>query len=256
MKPVDDLSKAARSALREYKAAHTPSRAGSEQALLNIQRRLSEGQTQIDWDPSDAPAPSNGAPSSAALGKWVAISGVVVVVATAALFVTVDDAPPVTRAPTAGSGGTRVDMPPPADSVETVVAPPSTSAREVPTSELRKPVEAKRTTPKPSAHEKRSIAPEPEPSSASTLREEMALLSRGQAAFNGGNYDAALAAFDEHRSRFPSGALASERELKRIATLCRMGRTAEARTAADSYARRRPGSPSATKALSICAEAP
>jgi hypothetical protein len=256
MKTVDDLSKAARSALHEYKAAHTPSRAGSEQALLEVQRRLSAGQTQIDWDPRDAPGPGNGAPSSAALGKWLAISGVVVVVATTAFFLTVVDAPLMTRAPTAGSDSTRVDTPLPAESVETIVAPLPESAREVPTSEVPKPVETRRTTPKPSAHERRSIAPEPEPSSASTLREEMALLSRGQAAFNEGNHDAALAAFDEHRSRFPSGALASERELKRIATLCRMGRTAEARTAADSYASRRPGSPSARKALSICAEAP
>jgi outer membrane protein assembly factor BamD (BamD/ComL family) len=84
----------------------------------------------------------------------------------------------------------------------------------------------------------------------------MSLLSRGQAALNAGDYQNALGAFDEHRTRFPLGALASERELKRIATLCRMGRKAEARAAAERYAKRHPGSPSAEKARRICGEAP
>ncbi len=52
----------------------------------------------------------------------------------------------------------------------------------------------------------------------------------------------ALALTEEHRRRFPSGALAQEREVIAIEALSRLGQTAEAKSRGSDFARRYPGS--------------
>ncbi len=52
----------------------------------------------------------------------------------------------------------------------------------------------------------------------------------------------ALALTEEHRRRFPSGALAQEREVIAIEALSRLGQTAEAKNRGSDFARRYPGS--------------
>jgi hypothetical protein len=247
----DDLSKAARTTLLAYKAERTPSDVASEQALANVQQRLLSGQTEIDWDTPDAPV-AGGGTASGGLGKWLALGGLAVVIGTGALLL---QPKPHASVPTQASVPHEVASKIlPSEARESVVALLPSSEAEAP-----QRVEAQKVTlptAKPLARTTGSAAPGAENPATSTLREEMMLLSRGQSAFNSGDYNGALRAFDEHRARFHSGALASERELKRIATLCRMGKKDEARAVADRYASQRSGSPSAEKAQRICAEAP
>ena len=101
----------------------------------------------------------------------------------------------------------------------------------------------------------RTVAPSASSAApVSSLRQEMELLSRGQSALRAGDAAGALRAFEEHRRRFPSGALAAERQVKAMVALCQLGRGAEARAEADRFVKRHPGSPLASHALKICRE--
>ncbi|MEP7052458.1 MAG: hypothetical protein ABJB12_18975 [Pseudomonadota bacterium] len=60
------------------------------------------------------------------------------------------------------------------------------------------------------------------------IRQEVALLSKAQAALSRGRPQEALAALTEHAQRFPRGALSEERAATRVRTLCALGRTREA----------------------------
>jgi outer membrane protein assembly factor BamD (BamD/ComL family) len=68
------------------------------------------------------------------------------------------------------------------------------------------------------------------------------MLKPAQRAVGQGDYSAALKAIARHRRRFPRGVLAEEREALRVKALRGLGRTAEARGAADSFRRRFPHS--------------
>jgi len=78
------------------------------------------------------------------------------------------------------------------------------------------------------------------------------LLSRGQEALQDGETRRALKLFERHRRRFPNGVMAEERELKRIETLCALGRVDAARSAAQAFSRRFPSSALRDKARSGC----
>jgi hypothetical protein len=99
-------------------------------------------------------------------------------------------------------------------------------------------------------------APAGETAAGGSLAEEMALLGQGQRALRAGDPVKALALFDTHARRYPEGALADERELKRAQALCALGDVAKARAAAAAFVREKPGSPLAGKASRICAEDP
>lgn len=60
------------------------------------------------------------------------------------------------------------------------------------------------------------------------IRQEVALLSRAQAALSRGRPQEALDALAEHAARFPRGVLTEERAATRARTLCALGRTQEA----------------------------
>jgi hypothetical protein len=70
---------------------------------------------------------------------------------------------------------------------------------------------------------------------------EAKLLDEARAAL-ASNPERALALAREHRTRYPSGLLAQEREVIIIEALSRLGRSAEAREHSDDFARRYPGS--------------
>lgn len=59
------------------------------------------------------------------------------------------------------------------------------------------------------------------------LQAENELLGRAQRALGGGDTGGAMAALDEHASRFPKGSLTVERRAVRALTLCAMGKKAE-----------------------------
>jgi tetratricopeptide (TPR) repeat protein len=60
------------------------------------------------------------------------------------------------------------------------------------------------------------------------IRQEVALLSKAQAALSRGRPQQALEALAEHAARFPRGALSEERAATRARTLCALGRRQEA----------------------------
>jgi len=60
------------------------------------------------------------------------------------------------------------------------------------------------------------------------IRQEVALLSKAQAALSRGRPQEALEALSEHAQRFPRGVLSEERSATRARTLCALGRTRDA----------------------------
>jgi hypothetical protein len=68
-----------------------------------------------------------------------------------------------------------------------------------------------------------------------SLEGEVRLLEEADADLRRGDADSALARLAEHASRYPSGTLADEREGIRAVALCRAGRLAEGRVAADRF---------------------
>lgn len=69
----------------------------------------------------------------------------------------------------------------------------------------------------------------------STLDEESKLLAAAQNFLRSDAPAQALARLEQHRRRFPHGALAQEREAARVAALCALGRTSEADRAANRF---------------------
>jgi hypothetical protein len=103
------------------------------------------------------------------------------------------------------------------------------------------PEPAKIDTPPPAAPEL-SIAPKPatKPAPLAPLS-EAELLEQARVALKS-DPSRALARANEHRSRFPGGALVQEREVIAIKALRQLGRTAEADRRADAFAKAFPGS--------------
>lgn len=135
-------------------------------------------------------------------------------------------------------------------------AEPSTipPSAEPPTPGQHKPTTRKQQT-SPSSVQTRETPPATA-TPPSTLKQELVLLRRGQTALNSGDLPSALRAFEQHRAQFPGGALAQERELKRISVLCKLGRQAEAQSAAQRFAAQRPGSAAAKRAQKLCGAKP
>jgi outer membrane protein assembly factor BamD (BamD/ComL family) len=74
------------------------------------------------------------------------------------------------------------------------------------------------------------------------LAAETALLERARAALSRGWTDSALEALDQHRTRFPKGELAEEREALSVLALDRAGRTEEAQRRAEEFSKAFPSS--------------
>jgi hypothetical protein len=79
------------------------------------------------------------------------------------------------------------------------------------------------------------------------------LLGRAKDAMNAGDPNAALALLDEHARRYPSGALAEERQAALVAVLCALGRTAEAGAVRAQILASVPASPYADTVRVACA---
>ncbi|HEX6273935.1 MAG TPA: hypothetical protein VFZ53_12895, partial [Polyangiaceae bacterium] len=88
---------------------------------------------------------------------------------------------------------------------------------------------------------------------ATSLAEETRLLQAAQRELARKNTAAALALLEEHATRYPHGALAQERSAARVLALCDLGRTAEAREAAEAFVRASPQSPLVPRLRGSCA---
>jgi hypothetical protein len=90
------------------------------------------------------------------------------------------------------------------------------------------------------------------PRAADRLAEEVAILSQASVALHARRPAAALKALDEHRRKFPRGALGQERTSARIQALCALGRTNEARAELARLERTSPHSPHVARARKAC----
>jgi outer membrane protein assembly factor BamD (BamD/ComL family) len=84
--------------------------------------------------------------------------------------------------------------------------------------------------------------------------EEASLLETARAAIAQGNVGLALSQLDEHRARFPHGALREEARAARVLALCAGGRSREARAAALAFIADNPRSPLVAAMRGACAE--
>ena len=86
----------------------------------------------------------------------------------------------------------------------------------------------------------------------SEIRQEVALLSKAQAALSRGRPQQALEALAEHAQRFPRGVLTEERAATRARTLCALGRAPEASTELKRLETLNPTSPYLARARESC----
>jgi hypothetical protein len=89
---------------------------------------------------------------------------------------------------------------------------------------------------------KKSVSSARRPSLADTYALELAILRRARAAVASENFAAALDAVGEHQRRFPEGNLREERDALRVKALSGMGKSDEARAAAERFRERFPES--------------
>jgi TolA-binding protein len=113
--------------------------------------------------------------------------------------------------------------------------------------------DATRALPPRSADKPRSRAAAPD---ASSLAKELKLVAAAQAAVQSGNHESALRLLQHHAQRFPTGALAEEREAALVDALCGVGRKVEAAATAERFVARFPGSPRSSRVRAACAEPP
>jgi len=125
-----------------------------------------------------------------------------------------------TRAPSAEQA--QAAPPAPAQQVTAVVA---RTVAEPPAPVAQVEVEPP-SAPAPSERSAVAVAEAPKP--GNEIRQEVALLSKAQAALSRGRPQEALEALSEHAQRFPRGVLSEERAATRVRTLCALGRTREA----------------------------
>lgn len=104
------------------------------------------------------------------------------------------------------------------------------------------------TIPKVAAKPKSPAVPS---NSASTLKEEAALMSRAQAALQRGDTGAALVVLTEHREKFPRGVLAGEREAAVSVAYCKNG-DPRGRERAARFVATYPDSPMVQRLQSAC----
>lgn len=90
------------------------------------------------------------------------------------------------------------------------------------------------------------------PARAPSLRDELSLLSRVQAALQRGDGSEALRLLDEHRTS--DRQLYAERAAARVFALCAAGKAEAARSAAATFAREHPSSVQASAVARACAE--
>jgi len=159
-------------------------------------------------------------------------------------------APPPSPRPTVAEPATPATLVPSPERPPERVGPPSPASMATPASTPPSPSPAPTNpaavVPRPS----RSDSSGPEPASPDSLAAELALVESARAA----DPAAALELLEHHAQRFPAGALATERELLIVESLCALGRLDQARARAGTFARTHPASPQLTKLRTVCPE--
>jgi len=121
------------------------------------------------------------------------------------------------------------------------VLPPVTTSAPVSSPSTPAPASTAATQP-PATPAPAALAPAAHSSQAEPGPDELRLLGRARAAVARHEFAAALVPIGEHARRFPHGRLSEEREALRVRALSGLGRTDEARRAADVFEARFPRS--------------
>jgi hypothetical protein len=224
---LSELGSTARELVRAGRDAHKPSPADRERIARALEARLG----------ADSMASNGGAPSPVGVtprfgGKLWALGGAGLAVGGALVAL---------------SFGFRQGDAPPLPSAAPAAAAPVADVK----------VEAEPSVPPASATPLATLPLEPRAPGArrgsSRLAEEVAILSRAETELHAGRAASALAVLEEHRQKFPNGALAQERIAARIHALCALGRVTEAEAALARLKRVSPGSPQEGRAREACA---
>lgn len=162
------------------------------------------------------------------------------------------DATSARSLPSESSEATRVQdrssqKPAAAKPAVTEPAPPASlpSARTSATKHRARPIRRRVATARPA-----ETAPQ---KTIDDLLEEKRLLTRAQNAARDGDAAHALAVLATHARKFPNGILAPERQGTRVLALCKLGRSAAAKTAAAQFLRRWSRHPMAQRIRRSCA---
>jgi hypothetical protein len=99
------------------------------------------------------------------------------------------------------------------------------------------------------------MAPSHTRAPATDVEAEVLLIAGVHSALQADDPARALILLDEHARRFPAGALGEERDASRVASLCALGRNAEARAAAARFLGAFPNSPHAARVRASCGAA-
>jgi hypothetical protein len=154
-----------------------------------------------------------------------------------------------------------IEAGPPA-AVRTTTSDPASPAAPAPALTDSAPPAAVLPPAEPAATEKRRPMPPPSAMPArargatASVEAEMGLIGEAREALRSGEGARALLLLDEHAHRYPAGALGEERDAMRVASLCALGRVAEARAAASQFLRAFPESPHAARVRASCASDP
>lgn len=223
----ETLSKEATALVREGRLALRPTDADKSRVLAALQHRIAAGGNGAQPNvPSPPAAPEAASAGGLPIAKIAALAASVVAAVALVMYTSdkPDDAPNDAIAPT-----------PTVDERASVVSPTEPVPSAVDAAEL------------PSAEVQASLPAAPKAagnrSESDRLAEEVALLTRAQKEYHSGNLSRALASVDEHRRKFPKGAMVQERVTLRMQVLCGLGRYNEAQTEAKRLQRIVPGQP-------------
>ena len=236
---MNELSSEARELLRTARSFDEPSAADVERVHASVLAKV--GIAVGAGAALTAASQSIAASPAAVFGMTVAKVGAAIVVAGSLA--------------TAGYVGLR---PPPAKPVPAMVAPasPMRAPRVAPSVvneieslavEAPTPVPAKTARTRPSNDRAARV-----PRVTADLEGEARLLEQADADLRRGDANAALARLAEHAAKYPAGALREEREGVRVVALCRAGREAEGKAAAERFLARSPHSALATRIRATC----
>lgn len=215
---TSELNKEAAELMKQGRSALKPTAADKARVLAALQNRLPTASSSSAGGAAETPATAG-----------VGVKGVLLVtglvVAVAAIIVARQPEPtdPSAPAPSVAeiaplpTAVASLDLPP-----DTGVAVPAVSAAP----------SAATTTPAP----KTSRGDSPD-----RLAEEVALLTRAERAYHGGDLSRALSLVDQHRREFPRGTLGQERVHLRLQVLCGLGRVNEAKAEQARLERLAPG---------------
>jgi TolA-binding protein len=107
---------------------------------------------------------------------------------------------------------------------------------------------------KPAPEVRRSPAPQSQAAPASSISEEIRVLDEARRAIASGDSTAAKRALEQHRQKYPKGALAEEAVLLQIESLVKQGKRGAARSLADRFRASHPNSPHLRRIESVLAE--